>query len=642
MIPRTQAIVFSKDRALQLDATLASFFLHCTDSADVPVTVLCKASTNLHVRQYQTLQAQYPHVTFVAESSFKKQLLDSLTSEFVLFLVDDNIFVRSFTMKEVVTSIDANQSILGFSLRLGKNTNFCYSLNQKQSLPAFSQLRFGGKATTSQAALAFRWVGASCDFGYPLEVSSSVYRISDLRPVLEEIAFHHPNTLEAHLSEQVSRFAESKPALLCFDNSVTFCNPINKVQTHAPDNRAGVEISYNSEELAALYEIGARIDVQSYSGYTPRAAHEEVELRTCAGQCPQIKAPPATITTVPLISVIIPCYNQAHLLSDAVASVVAQTYQNWQMFIVNDGSPDNTSAVANRLISQYRDRKIVLIEKENEGLAEARNTGIRACASEWILPLDSDDMFAPTFMEKTMARALAEPEVNHVSAYVQEFGARSDMLIVFPYDPNQILENNLSPYASLHKRELWEKVGGYKPIIPFGAEDWNYWVACSKLLNPRRVEEPLFLYRKHTGASMVDAVIAHGEEVAACLHTCHQDLYDPMRLIKDHETLGRMHSDTRAAIDKHIAKFPQYSQLYLWRGLDNEAHGHWRQAIRDFQTSCKLGDPKDWQAWFRLALICSENGLLELAAQAARETLTRLPRFPLRELLGKVVEAHPC
>ena len=64
------------------------------------------------------------------------------------------------------------------------------------------------------------------------------------------------------------------------------------------------------------------------------------------------------------VSVVIPCYNQTQYLPDAVESVVMQTYHNWECFIVNDGSPDNTNEVARELIAKYSDKKIFLVEKK--------------------------------------------------------------------------------------------------------------------------------------------------------------------------------------------------------------------------------------------------------------------------------------
>ncbi|MBN8547698.1 MAG: glycosyltransferase [Deltaproteobacteria bacterium] len=628
MIQRTTAILFSKDRALQLDATLASFFLHCRDAATLEIIAVCKTSTAQHLQQYERLQAMYPQVAFVNETAFNQQVISYASkNEFVLFLVDDNIFVRDFHVHHAIAALSESQQAVGFSLRLGRNTKFCYSLNRPQSLPAFVPV----SSPSENPILSYAWPNAECDFGYPLEVSSSIYRSKDIVPMMKLVPFSNPNNLEGLLAQQLSRVAAALPTLLCFESSVTFCNPVNKVQEAAPDNRAGVAISYSADKLASIFDRQGRVDVRSYSGHVPNACHEEVALEI------RFPAISAASSSKPLVSVIIPCYKQAHFLRDAVGSVVAQTYTEWECIIVNDGSPDDTSAVARELIREFSGKNIQLIEKHNEGLAEARNTGISVAKGEWILPLDSDDKFDPTYMEKAVHEVLAHPDTNIVSANLRCFGAKSDILEVFPFSRQQLLQGNMFPYASMYRRELWECFHGYIPIIPFGAEDYNFWVTCSGVLNPRRIAEPLFLYRKHVGSSMVDAVISHQFEVDACLHTCHPDKYPAETLLRDHDVLSLMHVDTFEAISRTIAKFPQYSQPYLWRGLYHEAQGIWRWAQRDFEMAERLAESDDWQPLFRLALLHLELKNLRSARRYAEATLKRCPNFPARATLEKLI-----
>ena len=85
------------------------------------------------------------------------------------------------------------------------------------------------------------------------------------------------------------------------------------------------------------------------------------------------------------VSIIIPCYKQAHFLAEAIESALAQDYDNFEVIVVNDGSPDNTSEVAKRY-------PVSLIEQENKGLSAARNAGIKASTGSWILPLDADNL----------------------------------------------------------------------------------------------------------------------------------------------------------------------------------------------------------------------------------------------------------
>ena len=91
----------------------------------------------------------------------------------------------------------------------------------------------------------------------------------------------------------------------------------------------------------------------------------------------------------PLISVIVPCYNQAQYLEECLQSVLDQTYQNWECIIVNDGSSDDTEEIANKW--SKNDERIKYIYKENEGLSSARNLGVKISLGEFIYFIDSDD-----------------------------------------------------------------------------------------------------------------------------------------------------------------------------------------------------------------------------------------------------------
>ena len=88
------------------------------------------------------------------------------------------------------------------------------------------------------------------------------------------------------------------------------------------------------------------------------------------------------------VSVIIPCYNQGQYIEEAVKSVLAQTYQNFEIIIVNDGSTDEFT---NKLLSDYDKQKTKVLHTDNQGLASARNNGIKVAKGKYILPLDADE-----------------------------------------------------------------------------------------------------------------------------------------------------------------------------------------------------------------------------------------------------------
>lgn len=267
---RIVGMIFSKDRAMQLDATLKSLDLNCKDRSDMDVKVLYTVSNPIHENQYDRLTEEYTSVEFIKERDFTRQLLSSMESyPFILFLVDDNIMVRHFSIKDITEALSKHDDALGFSLRLGRNTQYCYSLNAFQKLPDFTFIEKG--------FIKFDWTAAEYDFGYPLEVSSSVYRTKDLFSLLTGTEFSNPNTLEFQLASHTYQYAGIKNCIISNETSITFCNPVNKVQ-HVYNNRVGTKAGYTSHELSQMFEQGYRIDVEKYSGFLPNACHQEVEL----------------------------------------------------------------------------------------------------------------------------------------------------------------------------------------------------------------------------------------------------------------------------------------------------------------------------------------------------------------------------
>lgn len=202
------------------------------------------------------------------------------------------------------------------------------------------------------------------------------------------------------------------------------------------------------------------------------------------------------------VSIIIPCWNQAHWLSDAIESALNQTVK-CEVIVVNDGSPDNTSEVA-------RKYPVKLIEKENGGLSSARNAGIKASTGEYILTLDADDKILPEFVEKCL-----QADDDIVGTGQQEFGDSNYLWNNQPEHPTHehFKVANQINCCSLYKKEIWETVEGYDETMKHGLEDWDFWFQATKAgYTVTVLREPLFLYRKH-GSSMISETAKYHEEV---------------------------------------------------------------------------------------------------------------------------------
>lgn len=299
MKTKISGIIFSKDRAMQLDAVLRSFYLHCRDAENISLSVLYRASTPRHQGQYTLLKEEYAsrRVSFIQEDDFREDILSflrqaltknlshrqhiwvrlataltlpvTIKGRYILFLVDDNLFVRDFLIEECAQQLALAPTALGFSLRLGRNTTWCYVVKSPQALPEFTVL--------PGQILKYNWPGKDYDFSYPLEISSSLYRLDEMYTFIRKLQFKNPNLLEGQMASRWRDFSSKKSELLCFEQSVTFCNPINMVQKVC-ENPVGTKEEYSNENLAERFESGDRIKVETYHDFIPNACHQEVDL----------------------------------------------------------------------------------------------------------------------------------------------------------------------------------------------------------------------------------------------------------------------------------------------------------------------------------------------------------------------------
>jgi len=271
MTNKTITLIFSKDRPLQLDLCLRSYFDKCVGHENTDVYVLFKATSDRYLDAYLELSEDFIEVTFFQENSFKDNLLAILNREQyenVFFVVDDNVFVKDFNINEITESIKSDK-VLGFSLRLGKNTTYCYSHDANQRVPEM----FAGKI---DGIYGYEWYDQDLDFGYSLELSSSVYKVKDIWSILFLGHYLNPNDLEWSMYLAIHKYMNIK-YLLCYENSVAFCNPINKVQS-TNNNRNMNDDCYSAENLLKMFENGYRIDPKIFYGFVPNACHQEVRF----------------------------------------------------------------------------------------------------------------------------------------------------------------------------------------------------------------------------------------------------------------------------------------------------------------------------------------------------------------------------
>jgi glycosyltransferase involved in cell wall biosynthesis len=204
----------------------------------------------------------------------------------------------------------------------------------------------------------------------------------------------------------------------------------------------------------------------------------------------------------PLVSVVIPCYNQAHFLGEAIESVLSQTYPHFEIIVVDDGSTDNTSEVA----SDHQ--KVRLIRQENQGLSAARNAGLYQSRGEYIVFLDADDRLLPEALEVGVKELGAHPKCAFVFGYHNNIATDGSPLATShpPHnEPDQYLallhRCYIRMHAVMYRRSVFETVGGFDTSLG-ASEDYDMYLRIAREYPVYHHDEVVAEYRRRHGANM--------------------------------------------------------------------------------------------------------------------------------------------
>ena len=252
---------------------------------------------------------------------------------------------------------------------------------------------------------------------------------------------------------------------------------------------------------------------------------------------------------MPKVSVIIPCYNQGTYLGEAVDSVLAQTFQDFEILVVDDGSTDGETV---KILKGSAWPKTRVIRTENQGLSAARNTGIGEAQGSYILPLDADDKIGKGYLEDAVRILDRHPEIGIVYCEAAYFGVKGGRWDLPEYSLDKILNHNVIFCTALFRKADWEVVGGYNVNMVYGWEDWDFWLSLiHRGLKVYRIPKVYFYYRLRE-VSMVQGMDA--EQIFFMrLHTClnHRDLYRHMADIQIHFRVAELYLDTGMGFNNH-------------------------------------------------------------------------------------------
>jgi glycosyltransferase involved in cell wall biosynthesis len=194
----------------------------------------------------------------------------------------------------------------------------------------------------------------------------------------------------------------------------------------------------------------------------------------------------------PVISIIVPCYNQAQYLDECLQSVSDQTYTDWECLIIDDGSLDDTEKVVQKWIE--KDLRFAYYKKENGGVASARNFALERTTGQWILPLDGDDKINENYLSYAVEKMQEGYDLVYCRA--DYFGLRNEPFLLPDYTYENLLKYNVIFCSALFRRD---KLGiiRYDENMVHGLEDWEFWISylSGKEKKVFRLDQTLFYYR---------------------------------------------------------------------------------------------------------------------------------------------------
>lgn len=218
-----------------------------------------------------------------------------------------------------------------------------------------------------------------------------------------------------------------------------------------------------------------------------------------------------------MITIIIPCYNQAEYLKEAIESSLNQT-SSCKILVVNDGSTDNSLEIA-------RSYPIKVINQVNKGLSSARNTGIMNADTDYVFFLDADDILKENCIEK-IEQKIKETNADIIAPSFHAFGKyNEDCFLQDGLVSKSFAENNRIGYFSAVRRSALLAVGGFSPRMTYGYEDYHLWCDLTKRgYTIATIPEVLVLYRTKE-QSMITEAIKHDKELRDQIKKDHPEIY---------------------------------------------------------------------------------------------------------------------
>lgn len=225
----------------------------------------------------------------------------------------------------------------------------------------------------------------------------------------------------------------------------------------------------------------------------------------------------------PLISVVIPCFNDGLFLPETIEKLKAQTYPHFEIIVVNDGSTDSVTL---DVLTNLSRQNIKVLHKENGRMSSARNYGVQHASGRLIAALDADDYFHPQFFEKAIAILDKDADVAVVTSYIQLFGQVKKIAKPRGGTEYNFLFSNQCPACAMVRKRCWDTVGGYDEEMKNGYEDWEFYIRITqKGWRVHVIPEILFYYRQTEKSTHKNFTLPNRAALVSYIVDKHKDWY---------------------------------------------------------------------------------------------------------------------
>ena len=361
-----------------------------------------------------------------------------------------------------------------------------------------------------------------------------------------------------------------------------------------------------------------------------------------------------TRTFPPRVSIVISTYNRAHCLGKAIESALDQALPVAEVLIIDDGSTDDTEAVA----ASFNSDKLCYLKKENGGLSDARNHGVKEAKGDYIIWLDDDDLLLPHTHEAYIATLSKDPDIDIVYGDYQVIDAENNEQYVLNYDEfyrnnaffiSRLLSGNRIPHGgSMWHKSVYEKYGLYDVSLK-GAPDYDLFARIAAHALFKHSGPTVYVYNLH-GRNM--SIVRHRSERIP-ERTIVKRIIERFSLKQLFPTLDWTNAEAGRAkahilIGNVFARYGDYSAVYIYiketievleKHSDNNEEDlasayislgnvylhdeNYRKALEYYDKSIKIN--KTTRAYYKLAHVHNKLGNFETAGQYYKKTLDLTP-----------------